>query len=418
MESINDLPDEMLVKILSSFPTFKETIRTSLISKRWQDLWKLVPVFNLNDNLVDDYDDDGESFKSFVYRCFLFSKAQVLERLCLKLLLPYYKSSIINDWVKTGVTRSVKELQLNMCGNNLQLPSCLGRCRTLETLKLQGLKLKVLPQFFRLPSVKTLHLLSVKFPSDESVESLLSSCPVLENLVVNKKEDDNVVIFNISVPTLRSLTINNSEGVRTNNAEIHGFVIKAPSLVYLNIKDTFSNFIMFEYMPEVIKANIEVVCDQSEKFIGSLTSIQHLSLCSRTSKIPYHRGSFFFYLEHLELRTSYAGWWNLLYHILEDAPRLKSLKLDKSKHTSSCDIGKITLSKVVPKCSLTHLEILEWRSYKGTNQEMNVAKYILKNATCLKKATFSTRYKNKNGGILLKLKSTYRVSKRCQLVID
>ncbi|KAG7538206.1 F-box-like domain superfamily [Arabidopsis suecica] len=218
-----------------------------------------------------------------------------------------------------------------MGGNNLKLHSCLSFCRTLKTLKLVDLRIEVVPPGFRLLSLKSLHLLSVKFSGDESAERLLSSCPVLENLVVNKKEVDNVMIFNISVPTLRSLSIDNSEGrKRVKGADIHGFVIKAPSLMYLNVKDTFSNFLMFEHMPEVIKANIEVTCDQSEKFIGSLTSIQHLSLCSRTSQTPYHRGSFFFYLEHLELCTCSAGWWNLLNHILEDAPRLQSLKLIKS----------------------------------------------------------------------------------------
>lgn len=62
-------------------------------------------------------------------------------------------------------------------------------------------------------------------------------------------------------------------------------MIKTPALRDLNFKDTFSNFLMFEYMPEVIKANIEVICDQFDKFIGSLTPIQYISLCSLTSEV-------------------------------------------------------------------------------------------------------------------------------------
>lgn len=282
-KGINALPDELLLKILSSLPMFIDTVPTSLISKRWRNLWKLVPDFNFDSDL---FDDDSESFTSFVYRSLLFSKAQVLERLCLKLNIPYHWDKVIDIWVQTAVNRSVKELQINMCGNYLKLPSCLSFCRTLNTLKLRDLRIEVVPSFFRLPSLKILHLLSVKFSSDESAERLLSNCPVLENLVVNKKEVDNVMIFNINVPTLRSLSIDNSEGQkRVKGAEIHGFVVKAPSLMYLNIRDTLSNFLMFEHMPEVIKANIEVTCDQSEKFIGSLTSIQHLSLCSLTSQV-------------------------------------------------------------------------------------------------------------------------------------
>jgi len=73
---------------------------------------------------------------------------------------------------------------------------------------------------------------------------------------------------------------------------------------------------------------------------------------------------------------------------------------------------------VVPKCLSEHLEIFEWRQYEGTEQERNVAGYILANATCLKIATFSTRCRNRNHGMLKKLKSMDRVSKACQLVFD
>lgn len=169
----------------------------------------------------------------------------------------------------------------------------LSTCGTLKTLILRELSIEVVPQWFCLPSLNTLHLFSVKFLGGVSVASLLKICPVLECLVVNETKEDNVMISNFDVPTLRSLSIkrlsidnsNETHGKRTYIPESHGFVIKAPSLTDLNFEDTISNFLVFESMPEVIKANIEVICDQSENFIGSLTSIRHLSLCSLTSMV-------------------------------------------------------------------------------------------------------------------------------------
>lgn len=73
---------------------------------------------------------------------------------------------------------------------------------------------------------------------------------------------------------------------------------------------------------------------------------------------------------------------------------------------------------VVPECLSKHLETLEWRQYEGTEQERNVAAYILANATCLKKATFSTRCRNKHHRMLKKLKKFNRVSENCQLVLE
>ncbi|KAG7538207.1 F-box domain [Arabidopsis suecica] len=610
---LSDLPDELLLKILSSLPMFKETLATRLISKRWKGPWKLVP-----DVMFDDDDTPFKSFEtfmSFVYGSFLSNDAQILDRLHLK-LNQNYSASDINFWVQVAVNRSVRELRIDLFGKTLELPCCLCSCRTLKELTLHELRIKVVPPWFRLPSLKTLHLLSVKFSSDgsvasllricpvlerlvvdrckydklkisninvpnlrslsirstgevrielfgntlelstclstfrnltelilhglsikafppwfrfsslktlrlssvkflgnksvaslfkicpvleclvvdqtkddnvmisnidvptlrsltirsarelridlflntfrnlkelilhelrikvvppsfslpslealhllsvkflgdESVASLLKICPVLEHLVVDQIKNDNVMISNIDVPTLRNLSIRNSKGKRTYVEGSNGFVIKAPSLTELNFEDTLSNFTMFEPMPEVIKANIQVICDQSENFIGSLTAIQHLSLCSLTSKTPYPACTVFSSLKHLELCTCSAGWANLLTCLLNAAPGLRSLKL-KSKHSANYN-DPMTLWEepaVVPKCLSEHLEILEWRQYEGTEQERNVAEYTLANATCLKMATFSTRCRNKNHRMLKKLKSMDRVSKTCQLVFD
>ncbi|CAH2069728.1 unnamed protein product [Thlaspi arvense] len=521
---INDLPDDLMLKIFSLLPMFKDSVASRLISKRWKDGWKLVP-----DVIFDDRDKSCGSllaFMSFVYGSLLINKPRVLERLHLKLSRKH-SASDIDFLVNIAVDRSVRKLRIQRFGETLELPSCLSTCITLRSLILHEVRIKVVPtcllllslkslhllsvQFsgdrsfasllgscpsleyliinqtqvdsakmleviapwFRLPSLKSLHLLSVKFSGYVSVASLLQSCPVLENLVVkqtkccnvmfrvapyriflsslrrlhlfsvkffsgesaecllrnckaledlviHRTKDDNVKIFNIKVPTLKSLSIENSRRKHAYVQESHGFVINAPALEKLNFKDTFSNFLIFEYMHEVTKANIEVICDQSEKFIGSLTSVQHLSLCCLTSETPYPKGRFFFFLEHLELCTCSAGWANLLACLLDDFPRLQSLKL-KSQHSARYNDPTTNLwnePTVVPKCLSTHLEILEWRQYEGTEQEKNVAAYILANAPCLKMATFSTRCRNKYHRMLRKLKKLKRVSETCQLVFE
>lgn len=51
----------------------------------------------------------------------------------------------------------------------------------------------------------------------------------------------------------------------------------------------------------------------------------------------------------------------------------------------------------VPECLSSHLEILEWRQYKGTETEIEAAKYILANGSRLKKATFYSESAEKRG---------------------
>ncbi|CAN7038773.1 unnamed protein product [Brassica rapa subsp. trilocularis] len=325
--SINELPDDLILKIFSLLPMFKENVATHLLSKRWENPWKLV-----SDVMFDDDDESYESlvtFLSSVYGSLLSKDHQVLERLHLKLSRNYLDSDI-SFWVNIAVNRSVRKLRIHMSGKMLKLPSCLSTCVTLKSLILHAVNINVVPPRFHLLSLKSLHLLSVNSSGDETIPSLLQVCPVLVYLVVNQTKDDNV---------------------------------------------------MFKV---VIKANIQVICGQSEKFIRSLTSIQHLSLCSLTSEV----NSF--------------------------------LLLGRQQHSARYNdpMNLWNEPTVNPECLSTHLEILEWRQYEGTEQERNVAAYILASATCLKMATFSTRCRNKYHRMLKQLKKLNRVSEICQLVFE
>nr|XP_018475486.1 PREDICTED: putative FBD-associated F-box protein At5g56560 [Raphanus sativus] len=403
--SLSELPDDLILKIFSLLPFFKESVATNLLKKRREDL------------MFDDNYKSHESlvkFTSFAYGSLSFNKSQIVDIR----LSRGYSASDISFLLKLAVKRSVRKLRIRTFGKTLELPRCLSICVTLKSLVLYEVRIKAVPPWFRLPSLKTLHLLSVKFSGEESIASFLPVCPVLECLVVDRTKD-NVMIFNIDTPSLRSLSIVNSIRKNPHVMEKHGFVINAPSLEKINFKDTFSNLLVFEHMPAVTEANIQVICGQSKKFIGSFTSIRQLSVCSLSSETPYPSGTIFPYLEHLELCTCSAGWANLLVCILKDAPTLRYLKL-KSQHGADYNDPMNYWNKptAVPECLSTHLEIMEWRQYEGTEEVMNVAAYILANARCLKTATFSTRCGDKHHSMLRELRSLKRGSDTCQLLFD
>ncbi|KAL0673384.1 hypothetical protein Bca4012_001365 [Brassica carinata] len=294
-------------------------------------------------------------------------KTLTLSELSIKVDLPWFRLPLL----KTLHLLSVKFESI---------ASFLPICPLLEYLVVDQSKedgsvvFKEVPYWFRLPLLKSLHLLSVKFSGDDSVAKLIQNCPVLEDLVINKTRDDNVMIFNINTPSLRSLSIDNSIGKRAYVEKNHGFVINAPSLEKMDFKDTFSNFLVFEHMPEVTKANVQVLCGHSNKFVGSLTSARHLSLCCLSSE------------QHGAHYNDQMILWKEPTAVLE--------------------------------CLSTHLEIMEWRQYEGTEQERSMAAYILANATCLKTATFSTRCGDKHHNMLRKLKNLNRVSETSQLLFD
>ncbi|KAG2274988.1 hypothetical protein Bca52824_057543 [Brassica carinata] len=249
---LNDLPDELILKIFSMLPNFEESVATNLMSKQHEDPYKLVSDVTCE----DDNEESLVTFMRFVYGSLLSDDDQILQRLHLKLVRNFSASEISPIF---WVNRSVRKLRFDLSGGTLDLPSCLSTCTTLKSLILRDVRIDVVPVGFSLPSLKSLHLLSVDFSHRESIASLLRGCPDLEYLVLNqtsydywefgevrvwndesiatllkgcaaledlviiRTEDDNVRIYNISVPTLKSLTINNTREKRLDDKENHGF---------------------------------------------------------------------------------------------------------------------------------------------------------------------------------------------------
>ncbi|XP_056860014.1 putative FBD-associated F-box protein At1g50980 [Raphanus sativus] len=349
IRSMSEFPDELLLKILNLLPT-KDAVATSVLSKRWISLWKELNAFR--------YDGD------------------TVESLDLK-INPYSTNKYINYLVNIAVARSLRKLRVEMVCGSFEFPKSLFIHSNLETVILEKVSLEDPPLDARFVCLKSLHLLSVRFSSDDSFT--------------------NVVVFTIDVPTLRSLCVDNSVG-ESRPEGVHGFVIRTPLLRWFSIKDRFSNYLRFEDMPELVKASVSVVCEsQPEPYLGSLASTQYLSLCSQTAYPP--DGISFLSLEHLELCSCSSEWWNLLTLILNDAPRLRVLKLNLYQEHCAQHDGMVSWNQPssVPECLSSHLEILEWRQYKGTETEREAAKYILANGSHLKKAAFYSESAEKQG---------------------
>ncbi|XP_019087816.1 PREDICTED: F-box/FBD/LRR-repeat protein At5g56420-like isoform X2 [Camelina sativa] len=429
MDKISQLSDDLLIKILSLLQT-KDAVAMSILSKRWKSLWTLVPTLIFGEYPEDREDEDkvpktnDEShcinMSQFVYGTLLLHKAPVLE--CFHLNRASGCSpSEIDLWIRIAVERFVRDLTIGFCYEYgvIRLPSMLFSCETLVTLELKKVIFLEVPSQIRFQSLKTLRLLFVKYVDEESFVRLISNSPVLEDLVVETCHDDNVVTFTINVPSLVSFSIRNTlQDLETENDL---FVVHYHCLKQFTIVDYFGELTLIGNMPKLVEASLlSVSCQaKSEKFLRSITSIQHLSLCSKTSKITYPSGggTSFFYLEHLELCTCSQEWSNLLNIILKDAPRLQVLKL-KLKHCvqySTDSMDHWTELSSVPKSLSSHLEIFEWGHYKGTKQDKKVAKYILTNASNLKMAIFSSVSVGRNR-ICNELENVARGSEACQLV--
>lgn len=75
-DRISELPDALLLKILSLLPT-KDVVVTMVLSKRWQHLWMMVPRLEYSDVMHRD----NVRFLRFVQSSLQLHEAPVLENL-------------------------------------------------------------------------------------------------------------------------------------------------------------------------------------------------------------------------------------------------------------------------------------------------------------------------------------------------
>ncbi|KAL0681967.1 hypothetical protein Bca4012_048814 [Brassica carinata] len=325
-----------------------------------------------------DFHLERGSDSEFVNRSLLLHRAPVLESFSLKVDTFQVSPLDIGLWIRTAVDHGVRELKLDYTANEdpIRLPRSFYTCQTLLVLKLKNANLVGFSynnsSSVCFQSLKILHLMSVTYSDEKSLETILSSCSSLKDLVVECCPNDNVFIFTINVPSLQSLSLNRSAKYYRKNCL--GFVINAPCLKYLNIRDYRGSFCLAEDMPELVEANVEVGYDKLDELLGSLTSVKRLSICS--TKLNTHKD------------CSKGGCWN--------------------------EPGS------VPDCLLTSLEDFEWRRYKGTKDQSDLVTYILRNSCHLKmvKILSETDDPEEQLEMIKKLAFSPRASITCQVDFD
>ncbi|KAK1549272.1 hypothetical protein Q3G72_024149 [Acer saccharum] len=135
--------------------------------------------------------------------------------------------------------RKVQRLDLKLLSETpMVVPRCIVNCESLVDLKICFYRCCVLklPEFSGFTSLKSLNLCMVEFSDSVLLAKFVSSCPVLESLIMHNCNFLNFKILDITASRLRNLTINVlafcGDGL---NCEV---IVACPSLV----SQSFSTF--------------------------------------------------------------------------------------------------------------------------------------------------------------------------------
>ncbi|CAA7062561.1 unnamed protein product [Microthlaspi erraticum] len=202
------------------------------------------------------------------------------------------------------------------------------------------------------------------------------------------------------------------------------FVVDAPLLESLDIADHNDSGCCYihQNMPELVSACLDInYMIFLWTFLGCITSVKRLYLCSSTIKNAYPEGSVFHRLVHLTLCTCGRKWLKFLSRLLRDSPKLQVLRFEQC-HELPDDEPRPCWNEPssVPECVVSSLATLEWVKYEGTEEEKGVVAFIFRSARCLKKATISSKSTDpvKKLEMLKELTFLSRCSTTCHLTFD
>ncbi|VVA35909.1 Hypothetical predicted protein, partial [Prunus dulcis] len=115
-ENLNDLPEELLLRILTFLPTL-DSIQTSLICQQWRPIWSRVPSLNFPFELFPSYEpplDTRQFFAEFIDRVLILRSNSPIHTFRLSFIYHDHYGSHVDSWVCSAITHlHARELHLD-----------------------------------------------------------------------------------------------------------------------------------------------------------------------------------------------------------------------------------------------------------------------------------------------------------------
>jgi hypothetical protein len=162
----------------------RDAVRTSILSRKWRYKWSTITQLVFDEKCYPNCHDREAVQKivvEFITRLLFLHQGPIHKFQIVNTSLQ--NCSAINQWILFLSRNDIKDLDLELAegGEFFRMPSCFFGCEKLTRLELSRCELDPPASFKGFSCLKSLNLHQVLI-SPEAIESLISSCPLLESL--------------------------------------------------------------------------------------------------------------------------------------------------------------------------------------------------------------------------------------------
>ncbi|KAK1576890.1 hypothetical protein Q3G72_017221 [Acer saccharum] len=238
----------------------------------------------------------NEKFKDFVNWVLMFQNCSLdILKFRLRCLNLSDDDHTLQRWMSVVARRNVKQLYLKLISHTpIQLPHCLVTCQSLVALELKfKIKLCVvkLPIYTGFCRLKSLDLEMIRFLDSNLLGNFISSCHVMESLKIISCVFGDFKILEISSTSLKNLIVDSGDTPESNSDGLANCEVKVacPSLVSFNFitsstwNFTFQDlnslqdvFVYYDYSPD--QSTSEECHYVMSKVLKGLRNVQRLKL--------------------------------------------------------------------------------------------------------------------------------------------
>ncbi|CAJ1957794.1 unnamed protein product [Sphenostylis stenocarpa] len=289
---ISKLHESILGHILSFLPSM-EAVHTSVLSKRWVDVWKSITGLQFNDSLhcFGKNKMNKQNFERFVNWVLLHLANSSIKIFSLCLTCYQYDSTLVSTWISSIFERGIKNLHIQY-SDEVNFPShSLFSCSSLVQLVLQMKCTLSVPIFASLPNLKILNISGIKLVSESSTysEDLILNFPNLKVLEARGCEWLTIQNITIQAPLLErfSIAIWRSLSDEPYKSSITVF---APCLTDFSYEGDLEQDIVLLNSLSILSASVVIVVDedrtdrmeklgyQAHKLLAQICEVQQLKL--------------------------------------------------------------------------------------------------------------------------------------------